>query len=614
MKKIGYILLFLLLPLITSAQYAVFGNDPATVTTQRYILNSPGNTPGNRRNIEIVKDSFYIQQWSWRTMFLSLSTSVPYTTSVDRIVVADDSGYVYPRLLSTIVDTATNLASKTWVSTRGYLTSQVNADWNAVSGVAQILNKPTIPAAQVNSDWAAVSGVAQILNKPTIPAAQVNTDWNAVSGITQILNKPNYLDTTTNLASKTWVSTRGYLTSQVNADWNAVSGVAQILNKPTIPASQVNSDWNAVSGVAQILNKPTIPAAQVNTDWNAVSGITQILNKPNYLDTTTNLASKTWVSTRGYLTSQVNADWNAVSGAAQILNKPTIPAAQVNSDWSAVSGVAQILNKPTIPAAQVNTDWNAVSGITQILNKPSYLDTTTNLASKTWVSTRGYLTSQVNADWNAVSGAAQILNKPTIPAAQVNSDWNAVSGVAQILNKPTLTNGTVTSVGLSSTDLSVSGSPVTTSGSITVNLNTSGVTAGTYDFVTVNNKGIVTAGSSSTGMTAVTRPINSTAYTISSTRPSTATYYIRISCTATIGSASSGSVTMQYSIDGGTNWLPAGIVENSNTVTLAVVLNSVTVNTMPLTWDFPANALVRMVSATTGTTTITYVNGGERAL
>lgn len=32
-----------------------------------------------------------------------------------------------------------------------------------------LTNKPTIPAAQVNSDWNASSGVAQILNKPTIP-------------------------------------------------------------------------------------------------------------------------------------------------------------------------------------------------------------------------------------------------------------------------------------------------------------------------------------------------------------------------------------------------------------------------------------------------------------
>ena len=67
---------------------------------------------------------------------------------------------------------------------------QVNADWNATSGVAEILNKPTIPAAQVNADWNASSGVAEILNKPTIPAAQVNADWNASSGVAEILNKP----------------------------------------------------------------------------------------------------------------------------------------------------------------------------------------------------------------------------------------------------------------------------------------------------------------------------------------------------------------------------------------------------------------------------------------
>ena len=57
-----------------------------------------------------------------------------------------------------------------------------------------LTNKPTIPAAQVNSDWNASSGVAQILNKPTIPAAQVNSDWNASSGVAQILNKPTITD------------------------------------------------------------------------------------------------------------------------------------------------------------------------------------------------------------------------------------------------------------------------------------------------------------------------------------------------------------------------------------------------------------------------------------
>ena len=32
-------------------------------------------------------------------------------------------------------------------------------------------DKPTIPSEQVNADWNATSGKAQILNKPTIPAA-----------------------------------------------------------------------------------------------------------------------------------------------------------------------------------------------------------------------------------------------------------------------------------------------------------------------------------------------------------------------------------------------------------------------------------------------------------
>ena len=51
-------------------------------------------------------------------------------------------------------------------------TPQVNADWNASSGVAEILNKPTIPAAQIQSDWNQANNAAVdfIKNKPTIPS------------------------------------------------------------------------------------------------------------------------------------------------------------------------------------------------------------------------------------------------------------------------------------------------------------------------------------------------------------------------------------------------------------------------------------------------------------
>lgn len=58
--------------------------------------------------------------------------------------------------------------------------AQVNADWNAVSGISQILNKPVL-----------FSGAySDLTGKPAIPAAQVQSDWNAVSAPAAILNKP----------------------------------------------------------------------------------------------------------------------------------------------------------------------------------------------------------------------------------------------------------------------------------------------------------------------------------------------------------------------------------------------------------------------------------------
>ena len=55
------------------------------------------------------------------------------------------------------------------------------ANWNAKSDFSgsynDLTDKPTIPAAQVNSDWDAVSGVAQILNKPSIPTESTVSGW-----------------------------------------------------------------------------------------------------------------------------------------------------------------------------------------------------------------------------------------------------------------------------------------------------------------------------------------------------------------------------------------------------------------------------------------------------
>lgn len=109
--------------------------------------------------------------------------------------------------------------------------TQVNADWNSISGPSEILNKPVLSIVAITGDY------LDLINLPSIPAAQVNSDWNSISGISQILNKP---------VLATVATTGSYL---------------DLSNTPTIPSAQVNSDWNATSGVSEILNKPNLDLA-----------------------------------------------------------------------------------------------------------------------------------------------------------------------------------------------------------------------------------------------------------------------------------------------------------------------------------------------------------------
>jgi hypothetical protein len=84
-----------------------------------------------------------------------------------------------------------------------------------------LTNKPTIPAAQVNADWDAESGVAQILNKPTIPAA------------------PGTLDTTATTAQAT--SSSEALSGSVKLHKISKTGkYSDLSGKPTVPVITLN--------------------------------------------------------------------------------------------------------------------------------------------------------------------------------------------------------------------------------------------------------------------------------------------------------------------------------------------------------------------------------------
>ena len=83
--------------------------------------------------------------------------------------------------------------------------AQVNSDWDATSGVAEILNKPNLAAVATSGSYNDLS------NKPTIPTAtsQLTNDSDfatnsALNSVTAIGLKETYHFTRANIAPQTW--------------------------------------------------------------------------------------------------------------------------------------------------------------------------------------------------------------------------------------------------------------------------------------------------------------------------------------------------------------------------------------------------------------------------
>ena len=206
----------------------------------------------------------------------------------------------------------------------------VNADWDSTTGDSQILNKPTIPTelgelggsadeiaegqtnkfftdgertklsgiatgaeVNVNADWNATSGDAQILNKPTIPPAAPVDSVNSQTGVV-VLDADDIDDTST---------TNKFTDAAGLAKLGNIS-VTQAVNLDTLESDVATNN------------------AKVGITTQQASDITTNNAKNSYPSAD---ASKLSGIEAGAQVN-VNADWNSSSGDSQILNKPTIPS------------------------------------------------------------------------------------------------------------------------------------------------------------------------------------------------------------------------------------------------------------------------------------------------
>lgn len=350
-------------------------------------------------------------------------------------------------------------------------------------------NKPTIPAPQVNSDWNASSGVAQILNKPTIPdtSNMVTTDTTqTISGEKTFSGIMNYSAGKTYILAGNGGTKLGYwsydIDGQSNITLQTMTASTRNINFKTNNGGKVTYNGSEIAKKSEIptVNDPTIVITQGGVtkgsfSLNQTTGDTIALDAggligdfvPQYTTMPTadishadqivqykGVTDSTY--TNGYFYKCVEEggvySWSQVSvqpgtsDYSTLSNKPSINSVtltgnKTSADLGILSDVTQGSNitidktnpsNPVISATgQVNADWNSTSGLSEILNKPT-LGTMAAENANDYTPTSGLATVATSGSYNDLS------NKPTIPAAQVNSDWNANSGVAQILNKPTL--------------------------------------------------------------------------------------------------------------------------------------------------------------------------------
>jgi hypothetical protein len=195
--------------------------------------------------------------------------------------------------------------------------------------------------------------------------------------------------------------------------------------------------------------------------WTAASSTT---------GTVTSVAALTLGTTGNDLSSSVAT---GTTTPVITLNVPTASATNrgvlTSGDWTIFNNKQTALN---------GTGFVKASGTTITYDNSTYLTAVTGTSNAR---------SAISLTTTGTSGAAT---------------YNSSTGVLNIPSYAT-SSGTVTSVGLTSSDISVGGgSPITTSGTLTLTLPTINSNVGTFNNVTVNGKGLVTAASNVSYLTA----------------------------------------------------------------------------------------------------------------
>lgn len=377
---------------------------------------------------------------------------------------------------------------------------------------------------QVNSDWDATSGLAQILNKPTIPAAY--TDEQAQDAIGAMVSSEfTYVDATPLLSINTIAASKITGLTSTSVGLGNVNNTSDV-NKPVSTATQTALDLKAdlIGGI--------VPTSQLP---DALVGIVEVANYAALPGTGT--------ANTLYITLDDNKRW--LWATTQYLELGAVPVTSVNTYIGAVVlvkadvGLGSADNtsdaaKPVSTAQQTALDLKATKATTLTING-SALDLSANrswsvgtVTNTSVVNTNGFngsfasstttpaltisttVTGLVKGNGTALSAA--ILGTDYAPGTSalgtgiIKSTTGtgaftiAVAGDFPVLNQNTTgTSANITQI-LSATSFpALIGDVTTPSGSVTTTLATVNINPGSWGTATqvpviaTNGKGLITS-------------------------------------------------------------------------------------------------------------------------
>ena len=313
-------------------------------------------------------------------------------------------------------------ATENWVLSQGYLTSESLSGYATESWVSNQGYLTSVPDTYASQQWVSTNFLSS-----TALSGYATESWVSSQGYLTAVP-----DT---FATKEWVSDQSYITSTTLEGYATESWVQSqgYLTSETIPSNIATESWVQSQGYLTSVPDTFASQAWVSTNFlssTALEGYaTQSWVSSNFLSSTAleGYATQSWVSDQGYLTTENLSDYllkNNVSGQIKMSFIPSLATIKLNSDYTTFINPGSLIVTSTIgtsvKGARVETTQVGVysgsynyayfSYISDpkivIKNYASTLDIDTDnittstrtisindIATQTWVSSQGYLTS-----------------------------------------------------------------------------------------------------------------------------------------------------------------------------------------------------------------------------